>query len=323
MHCASIDNAKLIKFTDVRLQIHPNRSQLRQINQNFYMNFKRIALVAAVLTILGANPAKSQNLGDLLGGGLGNTLGNIIEGVFSSSNITLADLEGEWNATGPAVCFQGEGFLKKAGGVAAAAAVETKLAPYYEQYGLNNAELKINADGTFSLTCKMIKLSGNITQNADAQPGVFEFNFTALGMKLTSVTTYIEKTSKSMDVMFDATKFKKLLSTISQFSGITIVKTLSSILDSYDGMCVGFHFSGGKTTQTEESNGFSLGSILNGLGGNRDNSTTNGNNSKTDKNTNTSNGNSKNTQTGTENNNNSGTTGLDLLRGILGSGKKK
>lgn len=282
------------------------------------MKIKKLIFLAAFLTIFGINSSKAQGLGDILGGGLGNTLGNIIEGVFSSSNITIADMEGEWTSTGPAVCFQGEGFLKKAGGIAAAAAVETKLAPYYEQYGLNNATLTVNADGTFTLACKMIKLNGTITQAAGAEPGVFEFNFTALGIKLATVTTYVEKTSRSMDVMFDATKLKKLLTAVSQFSGIKVVQALSSILDSYDGLCVGFHFSGGKT-QTDSSNGFSLGSILNGLGGGTDKTnTTNGTNktNKTNQTTTTDPDSSANgQQTGIGN-------GLDILRGILG-GKKK
>ena len=281
------------------------------------MKIKKLIFLAAFLTIFGINSSKAQGLGDILGGGLGNTLGNIIEGVFSSSNITIADMEGEWTSTGPAVCFQGEGFLKKAGGIAAAAAVETKLAPYYEQYGLNNATLTVNADGTFTLACKMIKLNGTITQAAGAQPGVFEFNFTALGIKLATVTTYVEKTSRSMDVMFDATKLKKLLTAVSQFSGIKVVQALSSILDSYDGLCVGFHFSGGKTQNDNSSNGFSLGSILNGLGTNKTNTTNQTNKTnKTNKTTTTDPDSSANgRQTGTGN-------GLDILRGILGGNKK-
>lgn len=275
------------------------------------MKIKKLIFLAAFLTIFGINSSKAQGLGDILGGGLGNTLGNIIEGVFSSSNITIADMEGEWTSTGPAVCFQGEGFLKKAGGIAAAAAVETKLAPYYEQYGLNNATLTVNADGTFTLACKMIKLNGTITQTAGAEPGVFEFNFTALGIKLATVTTYVEKTSRSMDVMFDATKLKKLLTAVSQFSGIKVVQALSNILDSYDGLCVGFHFSGGKAQNDNSSNGFSLGSILNGLGTNKTNTT-----NKTNKTTTTDPDSSANgRQTGTGN-------GLDILRGLLGGNKK-
>lgn len=297
------------------------------------MKIKKIVVLAAVLTIFGLNSAKSQGLGDLLGGGLGNTIGNMLEGVFSSSNITIADMAGEWTANGPAVCFQGEGFLKKAGGVAAAAAIETKLAPYYEQYGLNNASLVIDNQGNFSLTCKMIKLSGTITRNEKAEPGVFEFNFTALGMKLATVTTYVQMTSRSMDVMFDATKLKKLLSAVGQFSGIQIVKTLTNILDSYEGLCVGFHMSGTRAQNqngangTGNGNGFSLGNILGGFGiGSGQSGTTNNNNNNgtTDSNTNN---NSNKTNENTENSNN-GTTndplssGLDLLRGILGGGRK-
>lgn len=289
------------------------------------MKIKKFLFLAAFLTIFGINSSKAQGLGDILGGGLGHTLGNIIEGVFSSSNITIADMEGEWTSTGPAVCFQGEGFLKKAGGIAAAAAVETKLAPYYEQYGLNNATLTVNADGTFTLACKMIKLNGTITQAAGAQQGVFEFNFTALGIKLATVTTYVEKTSRTMDVMFDATKLKKLLTAVSQFSGIKVVQALSSILDSYDGLCVGFHFSGGKAQNDNSNNGFSLGSILNGLGGGSDKTNTTSGTNGTNK-TNTTNKTNQSTTTDPDSSANGQQTGigngLDILRGILGGTKK-
>lgn len=278
------------------------------------MKIRKLAFLAAFLTIFGINTANSQGLGDLLGGGLGNTIGNAIEGIFSSSNITIADMEGEWTSTGPAVCFQSENFLQKAGGVAAASAVETKLAPYYEKYGLNNAKLTITTDGKFTLVCGKIKLSGTITQTSGAQPGVFEFNFTALNMKLATVTTYVEKTSRSMDVMFDATKLKKLLSAVAQFSGIQIVQTVSSILESYDGLCVGFHFSGGSTTGSSSN---PLGTLLNGLGGGSKSNS--GSSTNTDTNTNT-NGSSTNT------NSNSGdavSKGVDLLKGILNGGGSK
>lgn len=299
------------------------------------MKIKKIVTLAAFLTILGFNSAYSQSLGDILGGNLGQTIGNVLEGVFSSSNITIADMEGEWTSTGPAVCFQGEGFLKKAGGVAAAAAIETKLSPYYEQYGLNNAKLTIDKDGNFTLVCKAIRLNGTISRQETAEKGVFEFNFTALGMKLTSVPTYVQKTSGSMDVMFDATKLKKLISAISQFSGLKTVQTLSSILDSYDGLCVGFHLSGGPTKSTTTGNGFSLGNILGGLGNNSNSGAatqTNGNSSQTNTG-NDSTSKSENNSSESENNSNVNqnenseienniTTGIDLLRGILGKGKK-
>lgn len=287
------------------------------------MKIRRIIVLTAILTIFGLTQGRAQSLGDLLGGGnTGSTLGNIIEGVFSSSNIKIADMVGEWDATGPAVCFQGEGFLKKAGGVAAAAAVETKLAPYYEQYGLNNAKLTITDDAKFTLTCKLIKLSGTITRDDSAEPGVFEFNFTALGMKLAGVTTYVQKTSNSMDIMFDATKLKKLLSAVASFTGIQIVQTVSGILDSYDGLAIGSNY---KKISTDKDNGsgLSLGNILGGL------TKGSGNKQQTDDTTPTTQGNN-NSGTNSESSNSNGSqgnsnvsTGLDLLRGVLGGNKKK
>lgn len=279
------------------------------------MKIKRLTAIAVLMTILGLNTTKAQSLGDLLGGGLGNTIGNMLEGVFSSSDITIADMQGEWTSTGPAVCFQGEGFLKKAGGVAAAAAIETKLQPYYDQYGLKDAKLTIDAQGNFTLVCKMIKMNGTITQPAGAEPGVFEFNFTALGMKLASVTTYVQKTSSSMDVMFDATKLKKLLSAIAQFTGIKTVQALTQILDSYDGLCVGFHFSATGNQQNSTGSGFNLGNIF---GGNSNSKSNTNSNSKSNSKSNSNSNSKSNSNSG----NDSTSTGLDLLRGILG-GKTK
>ena len=293
------------------------------------MKISKIAVLALLLTIFWSNKANAQGLGDIFGGGLGNTIGNMLEGVFSSSDITVADMTGDWTSTGPAVCFQGEGFLKKAGGVAAAAAIETKLAPYYEQYGLTNATLTVTEDGKFTLNCKMLKMSGTITPKAGGDKGVFEFNFTALGMKLATVTTYVQKTSSSMDVMFDATKLKNLLSAVAQFTGIKTVQTITSILDSYEGLCVGFHFAG-QQQQTQSSSGIGIGDILGGfgIGTGSDTNTNTNTNKNTNKNTNNKNTNSnKNTNNKNTNSNNSntstGSTGLDLLRDILTGGKKK
>lgn len=295
-----------------------------QINQKNHMKIKKIFLLAAFLTIWGVNSGRSQSLGDLFGGsGLGNTIGNMLEGVFSSSNITVADMAGEWTANGPAVCFQGEGFLKKAGGIAAASAIETKLEPYYEQYGLNNAKLSIEKDGKFTLVCKAIRLNGTITRNDQSEPGVFEFNFTALGMKLASVTTYVQKTSGSMDIMFDATKLKKLLSAIGSFTGIQIVKTVSGILDSYDGLAVGSHYTG--TSANSNGSGLNIGNILGGfgLGGKQKGDSTQNNQNSQNKQNNQNQQNKQNQQTNngtnsqTQQGNDAISTGLDLLRGVL------
>lgn len=278
---------------------------------------KKIA-TAAFMAVLSVNMLHAQGLGDLLGGllggqqsgqttgnnGTGDTLSNLLEGVFSSSNITVADMEGEWTADGPAVCFQSEGFLKQAGGQAAAAAVETKLAPYYEKYGLTDAKLTVIKDGTFTLTTGKLTLKGNITAAPGQEKGVFLFNFSILGQNLMNVTTYVQKTSKSMDVMFDATKLKMLVTAVAKFTGIKLAQTLGSILESYDGLCIGFHFSGGSTQQ----NSTGLEGLLEGLGlgGSQQNQGTTGT--------------PNNSTTGTEGQESTTGSGLDALRYLLTGG---
>ena len=74
---------------------------------------KRTLLLLTILAV-GANLANAQSFGDLLGGlggllgggtsqgqtgnGGSSTLGNLLEGVFSSSNLTVEDLGGEWKS---------------------------------------------------------------------------------------------------------------------------------------------------------------------------------------------------------------------------------
>lgn len=213
---------------------------------------KKIALILAVMAC-SANMTNAQSLSDILSklGGSGSstssssqnstssTLGNLLEGIFSSSNITVADLTGNWTTKGPAVCFQGDNFLKKAGGVAAASALETKLQPYYTKYGLTGASLVINKDATFTLTIKKLKMSGTITEGSEK--GVFVFNFKVVNkINIGKVNTYVQKTSKTMDVMFDATKLISIVNAVAKVSGISAAKTLSTLLNSYDGLCVGF-----------------------------------------------------------------------------------
>ncbi|MGM9816316.1 MAG: lipocalin-like domain-containing protein [Lepagella sp.] len=267
-------------------------------------------VLVAILTIIGINTANAQSLSDFLNGDLGSTLGNIIEGVFTSSNIDIADLEGEWTISGPAVCFKSDDFLKNAGGLAAASAIETKMEPYYTKYGLTGAKLVIDAEGNYTLQIKnKYNISGTITRSEGAAQGTFDFNFGLLGRKVTSLTTYVQKTSQTMDIMFDASKFKTIISTIANISGMSLAKTISSLLNQYEGLCIGFKLTGGSTQTTNSG----VGGLLNGIlgGGNSGTSTTG---------TSTTESGSNSSTTGTSN---SGTTDSGLggfLNGILGGG---
>ena len=63
----------------------------------------RIIIAAMVMILSCSNMTNAQNLKDLLGklggGSTSETVGNLLEGVFSSSNLKVQDLNGNWLAT--------------------------------------------------------------------------------------------------------------------------------------------------------------------------------------------------------------------------------
>lgn len=222
--------------------------------------------MAAAMIVASALSMQAQGLGNILSGlgnnssGSGNVLTNIIEGVFTKSDLTLADLVGEYQAQGPAVTFKSENLLQKAGGLAGAAAIESKLNPYYDQYGLNNMTLTVDSAANFTMKIKSLSLKGTVSKN-DSE-GTFDFNFTVMGIKLGKFTAYIEKSGNNLNLMFDASKLKDIISAVAKFTGNSMASALASILDSYDGACVGW-----KMVSTSQNSGSSAGAaISNGLG---------------------------------------------------------
>lgn len=272
------------------------------------VNFANAQSIEDLGNILGGLiGGKNQNGGDSggsHGNGGSNTIGNLLEGVFSSSNITVADLAGEWVTNGPAVSFTTDNFLKKAGGIAAAAMIEKEMAQYYQQYGLNGCAVSIGTDGSFSMKLKFMTLKGNITQTSEK--GVFNFNITALGsFKLGSIKCYAQKSYNSLNLMFDATKFKTLISSIARFTGNKLATTLGSLLDSYEGLCVGFRLDKTANAPTQNNSGTIF-------------DPTNRNSDSTGKDSGSNTGSRNNTGSG---NGESGSSGLDSLIKILKGGR--
>lgn len=219
-------------------------------------------LVVGVIAMTSAISMNAQSLSDILSGlgkgsssGSGSVVSNVLSGIFTRTNLTVADLVGEYQAQGPAVTFQSENFLQKAGGVAATATIESKLNPYYEKYGLNNMALTVDEQGNFTMKIKGISLKGTVTQG-DEQ-GTFNFNFNVLGINLGKFKAYIEKSGNNLNLMFDATKLKTFISTVAKLTGNSMASAVGSILDSYEGACIGW-----KMVSTAQNTGNSTGSAI-------------------------------------------------------------
>lgn len=202
---------------------------------------KKIIVAALIMAASGVTSAHAFDLKSILGGKGGDVISGVVGGIFTQSDISVSQMEGTWTSTGPAVAFQSDNFLKKAGGNAAASTIESTLDPYFKQYGLTGSTLTIDKDGNFTLKVKGISLKGKVSKRSD---GNFDFAFTPFGdFKIGSIKAYVEKPIDGLDVMFDASKLKSLLSTVASITGNSLATTAGNLLGSYDGLCVGFHYS--------------------------------------------------------------------------------
>lgn len=215
---------------------------------------KRILLGLLVL-ITSAAAMQAQSLGDILGGlgskasssdttstgsqsGLGGALGSVLGTLTASNKFSPESMVGTWNYSSPAVGFASDNVLKKVGGAAAASALEQKLQPYYQKAGLESVSLTVNDDLSFTMKIKAISLNGTISKDADNN---LVFNFQAFKkIKLGSLKTIATKSGDTLTVVFDATGLMKVLNAISSVAKLQSLSTLNSLLQSYDGLYIGF-----------------------------------------------------------------------------------
>lgn len=211
---------------------------------------KIFALFIAAITILSAS-ASNFDIKDILNGvkngGNGESTADKLAGLagalLSSDKIDVNALHGSWTYKSPAVTFKSDNLLKKAGGAAVSETIEGKLATYYTKLGFTDMTLVVNSDNTFEMKIKKITLKGTIEPITDSNSQAnFVFSFKAAGkISLGKLDTYVQRSALgTMSIMFDISKLISLANKISTATNIKSVKTLSSALASYDGMCAGF-----------------------------------------------------------------------------------
>jgi len=196
---------------------------------------KFFILSAIVFGCTFTQSVKAQDLSSL--GNIGNIIGNVISSVTGDMTTTKESLIGEWSYTQPAVQFESENLLTKAGGAATAAKVEEKLATYYKLVGITEGTLKFSfaEDGTCTYGVGSKSLKGTYTFDADAKTVSIKI---ATGQ---TVKAYVTVSINTMSLCFDSTKMLTLFNSIS--SKFSKLQTLNAVTKNYEGMKVGFKLS--------------------------------------------------------------------------------
>lgn len=185
-------------------------------------------------------------LGGLLGGGTttGSTttgssiINGILNNVIGSATFSQADLCAHtWKYSKPGCAFTSENLLAKAGGEIAASKIEEDLSKYYSKFGFSksNTYFTFKTDGTFA--AKIDGKSWNGTYTFDEKTHAIQLK----GLLL-SASGFATRTANGISLLFEQKKLLTLVKTLSKlnFTGSTTMSAVSSIVDNYDGVRVGF-----------------------------------------------------------------------------------
>lgn len=185
-------------------------------------------------------------LGGLLGGGTttgsSSTGSSIINGILNkvigSATFSQADLCAHtWKYSKPGCAFTSENLLAKAGGEIAASKIEEDLSKYYSKFGFSksNTYFTFKTDGTFA--AKIDGKSWNGTYTFDEKTHAIQLK----GLLL-SASGFATRTTNGISLLFEQKKLLTLIKTLSKLNltGSTTMSAVSSIVDNYDGVRIGF-----------------------------------------------------------------------------------
>lgn len=185
-------------------------------------------------------------LGGLLGGGTttgssstgSSIISGILNNVIGSATFSQADLCAHtWKYCKPGCAFTSENLLAKAGGEIAASKIEEDLSKYYSKFGFSksNTYFTFKTDGTFA--AKIDGKSWNGTYTFDEKTHAIQLK----GLLL-SASGFATRTANGISLLFEQKKLLTLVKTLSKLNltGSTTMSAVSSIVDNYDGVRIGF-----------------------------------------------------------------------------------
>ena len=165
-------------------------------------------------------------------------ISGILNKVIGSATFSQADLCAHtWKYSKPGCAFTSENLLAKAGGEIAANKIEENLSTYYNKFGFSksNTYFTFKTDGTFAAKIDGKAWNGTYT---------FDEKTHAIQLKglLLSASGFATRTTNGISLLFEQKKLLTLVKTLSKLNltGSTTMSAVSSIVDNYDGVRMGF-----------------------------------------------------------------------------------
>ena len=206
--------------------------------------FAAVAILCCALTVSGCSIFRAAGkLGRLFGGGKKSTVTTIVKIIGSVlgqfyDTTTKKALVGSWVYEEPAIQFESQNLLDKAGGVVASQSVADNITPYFEMLGLKTGGIAL--DLREDTTCTII-LGGHTID------GTYEFDDETKKLSLKAgfiplPAAYLSIVNNQMAMTYDSSMLLNLIKVIGSTSNQSTFSSVASLADSYDGMKTGFTF---------------------------------------------------------------------------------
>lgn len=212
---------------------------------------KPIIMAALLSTLLlsscGTTSLGTQGTGLLSGANAGTTggavsaLGSVLTSLLGgSSAVTASDLQGTWTYRKADCVFETQNLLLKAGGEMAATKIESQLESQLGKVGITPGacSFTFNSDGTYVATIGQYNLTGNYTLNTKSNTLTMTY-LAGIGR----ISPKVVKTGASISLLFEGDKLLSMVQKVGKLSSNSTVNSLSSLINSYDGMLVGMQLS--------------------------------------------------------------------------------
>lgn len=148
-------------------------------------------------------------------------------------NLTL---QGDWKYNAPSVGVSGKNLLAGIAKPIAKGKLKKKLKNAYKKIGLDKArpQFVFNVDGTCSMKLMGASVKGTYNYNPTTERITFKWHGVPMNASLK------RDGKKKLQLTFDADKLLSLMSLLGRFSDSSTIKALSTLLDNYEDVMVGF-----------------------------------------------------------------------------------
>lgn len=145
-------------------------------------------------------------------------------------------LKGEWKYNGPSVGVSGKNLLAGVAKPIAKGKLKKKLKNAYKKIGLDKARpvFEFNEDGTCRIKLLGASMKGNYNYNPSQEKITIKWHGVPFNANL-------KRDGKNkLHLTFEADKLLSLISLLGRFSDSSAIKALSTLLDNYEDVMVGF-----------------------------------------------------------------------------------